>query len=53
MTAQCRRCGAELEPVIDDVKRGLCNSCLQEMDDENHSEDYQDEDGPDSTVGDL
>lgn len=50
MKAQCRRCGGELDPMIDDVERRLCNSCLQEIEDENHYEEYQDEDELDSML---
>lgn len=44
MEAQCRRCGAKLEPVIDDFERRLCNRCLQEIEDENCYEERQDPD---------
>jgi len=33
---RCRRCGGQLEPMIDDVEKRLCNTCLQQIEDRNY-----------------
>lgn len=49
-TAHCRRCGAELDPMIDDTEKELCINCAEEVEDE-ECEEIQDEDELDSMLG--
>jgi len=48
---RCRRCGAELDTVTDDLEERLCADCSEELEEEEYYEETQDADELDSMLG--